>query len=48
MADFIRITASAACSLCTVGESMQREETIAPAALQEMSRWLVARTTATR
>jgi len=36
------------CTLCTIGEYMQLEETIAPGALEEISRWILARTTAKR
>ena len=33
------------CSSCTIAEYMQLEETLSPAALDEMSRWILARTT---
>lgn len=36
------------CQLCTVAEYGQLEETMAPAALEEMSRWILALTPATR
>jgi fermentation-respiration switch protein FrsA (DUF1100 family) len=36
------------CTLCTIAEYMQLEETMAPAALEEMSQWVLRRTTATR
>ncbi|MEK7331226.1 MAG: alpha/beta fold hydrolase, partial [Candidatus Eisenbacteria bacterium] len=36
------------CTLCTIAEYMQLEETMAPAALEEMSEWILRRTTTTR
>lgn len=36
------------CRLCTIGEYIQLEETMAPAALEEMSRWILAHTTTKR
>ncbi len=36
------------CRLCTVQEYIQLEETLAPAALEEMSRWILAHVTASR
>lgn len=36
------------CTLCTIAEYAQLEETMAPAALEEMSRWILAQTIAAR
>ena len=36
------------CTLCTLGEYMQLEETIAPVALETMSEWILAQATAPR
>jgi len=36
------------CTTCTIAEYPQLEETMAPAALEEMSSWILARTTAKR
>jgi pimeloyl-ACP methyl ester carboxylesterase len=36
------------CTLCTLGEYMQLDETIAPVALETISQWILAQTTATR
>jgi hypothetical protein len=36
------------CSLCTVAEYMRIEETMAPAALEEISQWILAHTTGRR
>jgi hypothetical protein len=35
-----------ACTLCTVNEYMQLEETIAPAALETISQWILAQAAA--
>ena len=36
------------CKLCTIGEYMQLDETMSPVALDEMTRWIRAHTTAKR